>query len=372
MKQTPSFSLRRLALFAMATIACASLPGSSGAAPLVRLAQQYPQQQSQQQQSQQQQPKEQAGARPQVSNDELQEGKKVEAANDATSRLQAAGEFVKKYPKSSLMDTVAKLVAAKIAETQDPAQKATFCETFLTVFKEPAQAKLIYPVEVEAYVKANKPNDALRVAGIALKENPDDVMLLSNMVSLGLEQIKRGDRNYVGPVQQYGAKAVELIEADKKPADLNDTSWADYKTKVLPQIYQSLGLVALMQEKSDEAKPKLEKAIQLNPSDAFSYYLLGSISDNEYQTSYQKYKGMLPGGDRDATLKKALEQMDQTIDLFAHAVALSEGNPQTQALHDKALQDLQLYYNYRHKDKGPAGMQELINKYKRPAASSSD
>jgi len=187
---------------------------------------------------------------------------------------------------------------------------------------------------------------------------------------MGIEQIKRGDRNYVVPVQEYGAKAIELIEADKKPADLTDANWSDYKTKVLPQIYQSLGLVALMQEKNDEARPKLEKAVQLNPADAFSYYLLGNISDIEYQASYQKYKGMLPGADRDATLKKALEQMDQTIDLFAHAVGLSEGDPKTQALHDKALQDLQLYYNYRHKDKGAAGMQELINKYKKPGTGS--
>src|SRR5262249_47966081 len=278
MKQIQSFSLHRHALVALAMVACASLPGGSSASPM-RYLRQSPQQQSQQYGPQQ--PQEPAGPKPQVSNDELQEGKKVEAATDAASRLQAAGEFVKKYPKSGLMDTVAKLVAAKIAESQDPAQKAAFCETFLTVFKDPAQTKLIYPVELEAYIKANKPDDALRVASVALKQNPDDVMLLSNMVSLGIEQIKHGDRNYVGPVQLYGAKAVELIEADKKPADLSDSNWADYRTKILPQIYQSLGLIALMQDKNEEARPRLEKAIQLNPADAFSYYLLGSIADTE-------------------------------------------------------------------------------------------
>jgi tetratricopeptide (TPR) repeat protein len=264
------------------------------------------------------------------------------------------------------------MVAAKIADSQDPAQKANFCETFLTIFKGTPQVAIIYPIQIEAYVKTNKPDDALRVAAVAIKQNPGDVVLLSNIVSWGIEQIRQNNRNYVGPVQEYGAKAIELIEADKKPADLTDANWSDYKTKILPQIYQSLGLVALMQDKNEEARPKLQRAIQLNPSDAFSYYLLGSISDNEYQASYQKYKGMLPGADRDAILKKALEQMDQTIDLFAHAVALSEGDPKTQALHDKALQDLQLYYNYRHKDKGAAGLQELINKYKKPGSSSGD
>ena len=354
MKQIELFSMRRLALLVLVVLVCTSAAVWAG--PRVQYAQQQPQ--------------DPAGPKPQVSNDELQEGKKVEAATDAAGRLQAAGEFIKKFPKSGLMDTVAKLVAAKIAETQDANQKATFCETFLTVFKNTPQTKLIYPVQIEAYIKANKPDEGLRVAGIALQQNPDDVQLLSNVVSLGIDQIKHGDRKYVAPVQQYGAKAIALIEADKKPGDLSDSNWSDYKTKVLPQLYQSLGLVALMQDKSDEARPKLEKAIQLNPSDAFSYYLLGSISDNEYQATYQKYKGMLPGAERETTLKKALELMDQTIDFFAHAVALSEGSPQTQPLHDKALQDLQLYYNFRHKDKGAAGMQELINKYKRPGSSS--
>jgi tetratricopeptide (TPR) repeat protein len=354
MNQIGSFSMRRAALIAMVVIACTSASGRAAGGLRV----QY------------QQPQEQAGSKPQVSNDELQEGKKVESATDAAGRLQAATEFVKKYPKSSLMDTVAKLVAAKISETQDATQRAALCETFLTVFKNTPQTRLIYGVEIEAYINASKPDDALRVAAVAIQQDPDDVQLLSNLVSWGIELIKHGDRKFVDPVQLYGARAISLIEADKKPADLTDSNWSDYKIKILPQIYQSLGLVAAMQEKYDEARPKLEKAIQLNPSDAFSYYLLGSIVDNEYQATYKKYKSMLPGGDRDATLKKALEQMDQTIDLFAHAVALSEGNPQTQALHDKALQDLQLYYNYRHKDKGSAGMQDLINKYKKPASSS--
>jgi tetratricopeptide (TPR) repeat protein len=367
MKQNQSFSIYRPALLALTIIACASLPGRSAASS----PRQYPQQQ----------PQNQAAPKPQTSNDELEDGKKVEAAADAASRLQAAGEFVKKYPKSNLMDTVAKLVAAKIAETPDPNQKAAFCETFLTLFQGTPQARVIYPIEIEAYSSANKPDDALRVeqreldeslAGLASQQNPDDVQLLTRVVSLGIELVKRNNPKYVGPVQQYGAKAIQLIEADKKPADLSDSSWADYKTKVLPQIYQSLGLIALMLQKQDEAKPKLEKAIQLNPSDAFSYYLLGTISDNQYQATYQKYKGMTAGAEREATLNKALEQMDQTIDLFAHAVALSEGNPNTQALHDRAIQDLQLYYNFRHKDKGPAGMQELINKYKKPNAASSD
>jgi len=364
MKHVESYFSSRAALLALIVIAAIGMPGRAAERRQVQYTQQ---------------PKEQAGQKPQVSNDEMQEAKKVDGAADAAGRLRAAADFVKKYPKSTLMDTIAKLVASKISETQDPNQVTSLCEQFLTIFKNTPQAKLIYSVEIDAYNKANKPDDALRVelkeldedlAGLATQPNSDDLPLLTRVVSLAMELVKHNNGKYVGAIQQYGARAISLIEADKKPADLSDSQWADYKTRVLPQIYQSLGLVALMLQKDEDARLKLEKAVELNPSDAFSYYLLGTIADNEYQETYKKYKGMLPGAEQQATLKKALEQMDKTIDLFAHAVALSEGNQQTQALHDKALQDLQVYYNYRHKDKGSAGMQELINKYKKPASSS--
>ena len=67
---------------------------------------------------------------------------------------------------------------------------------------------------------------------------------------------------------------------------------------------------------------------------------------------------------KDSVLKQALAKMDEVVDMFAHAVGLSEGDAASQVLHDQTLQDLQAYYKYRHGGSAD-GLQQLIDKYKK-------
>jgi len=303
-------------------------------------------------------------AKDQPTDAEFQAAKKVEAGKDAAARLQAAGDFVKKYPKSSLLKQVAPLVAAKITDVQDPAQKISLAENYLAVFKEPAQQDVIVPALIDAYVKANRVDDAFKQAAGYLERNPNDVPILTNVTLVGVDQAKRNNTKFVPQIRQYGAKAIELIEAGNKPELLTDAQWTEYKTKWLPLLYQQLGLLAMVTGDAADAKAKLEKSISLNPSDPFSYYLMGGLANDEYTKLAAQYKSMLPGPDQDQTLKKALAEMDLTIDFFAHSVALSDGVPAYLGLHDSLMSDLEKYYKYRHKD-STEGLQQLIDKYKK-------
>jgi hypothetical protein len=58
-------------------------------------------------------------------------------------------------------------------------------------------------------------------------------------------------------------------------------------------------------------------------------------------------------------------KLDEVIELYAHAIGLSEGNAVYQQLHDQLLQDLEAYYKYRHNG-STDGLQQLIGKYKKP------
>ncbi|HEY6328961.1 MAG TPA: hypothetical protein VI756_06465, partial [Blastocatellia bacterium] len=170
---------------------------------------------------------------------------------------------------------------------------------------------------------------------------------------------------YVPQAQKYGASAVAIIESNKKPANVSDADWGQYKTKFLGQLYQSMALMSLATGNEADATAKLQKSVAASPDDPFTYVLLGSIANTHYETLATQYKGMPPGGDQDAMLKKALEQMDQVIDYFAHGVALSEGSAPYKLLHDQVMAQLELLYKYRHK--GTDGLQQLIDKYKKPA-----
>ena len=56
--------------------------------------------------------------------------------------------------------------------------------------------------------------------------------------------------------------------------------------------------------------------------------------------------------------------MDDVIDAYAHAIALTEGNPQYDAMRVGLKADLEGYYKYRHSN-STEGLQALIDKYKK-------
>ncbi|HEY6328126.1 MAG TPA: hypothetical protein VI756_02230, partial [Blastocatellia bacterium] len=153
------------------------------AMPVISRAQQYPGQQSSQQPSGGQ------GA-PQASDAEIQDAKKVQAAADPASALAAAADFVKKHPKSGIMTQVANIVMQKIAGLPDANQIITFSETFQTTFKGPEYDDIITPVLIQAYIKADRIDDAFTKADAFLQKHPDELPTLTQMSLVGAEQIK--------------------------------------------------------------------------------------------------------------------------------------------------------------------------------------
>jgi len=300
----------------------------------------------------------------QASDAEIQAAKKVEAGKDAAAMLLAAGEFVKKYPKSTLLKQVATLVGSKISEVQDLTQKISLVENYLTVFKDAAQQDLVAPMLIDSYFKASKPDEAFKLAAGYFQRNPNDVPMLNNVTMNGVDQVKHRNTQYVTQTKEYGGKAIELIEADKKPELLSDAQWSEYKTKWLPLLYQQLGLMLILTGDSAGAKARLEKAMALNPSDPFNYYFMGGLVNDQYQKLAAQYKSMMPGAEQEKTLKQALGQLDQVIDLYAHSAALSESAPAYKGVHDAVLPDLETYYKYRHNG-STDGLQQLIDKYKK-------
>lgn len=307
----------------------------------------------------------QQGNQGQVPSGEREAFLKIQSAATVPEKLLAATDFVKKYPKSKLRADVAKHVAAKIGETSDPAQRITHSESYLTVFKEDSESGFINPILFDSYIRADRPDDVFRVGEVMLAKDPGDVPVLTQLALYGTDQLKKGNAKFQAQTAQYGAKAIELIEGDKR-GTLDAAQWPDYKTRWLGHLYQSMGIVSLVGHNTAEARTRFEKAAALNKDDAFNYALIGQLINDDYQQTAQKYKSMPAGPERDNALKQAYSLMDQMIDLYARSVALSEGNAAYQPLHDQVLQDLESYYKYRH-DGSTAGLKELIDKYKKPS-----
>jgi hypothetical protein len=298
------------------------------------------------------------------SDGEVKALEKVKSSPDVASKLVAAGEFVKKYPKSTLRSNVVGDVAKEANRIQDGTQRITQLESMLTVFKESSDADVINPILVDAYFKASRDDDGFRVAAGYLAKNPNDLAVLTQITTEGVEQAKKNNAKFVPPSRQYGGKAIEIIESGKKPDTFDDARWSQYQTKWLPMLYQWTGLLAMVAGSNDEAKSRLEKAKSLDASDPFNYYLLGSIVNDEYQKIAQEYQTLTAGPLKDTKRQLAETKLDEVVDIWAHTVALSDGNAQYQQLHDAVLQDIQAYYKYRHKG-STDGLQQLIDKYKK-------
>ncbi len=307
----------------------------------------------------------QTAGQPKVPEAELAEARKVEAAADAAARLAAAGEFLKKYPKSTLRPTLAQMVSAKIGEVTDAAQQITLAEQFHTLFNEPTEAALIDQDLLEAYLRANRFADAFKLADASVDKMPDPVGAMIALVNAGYGQMQQRKTEFVPQTARYAARVIETIEADKRPASVDAAVWTEYRTKQLPQLYRIHGLLLYASGDAATAKTKLQKAIALDPNDMFAYLVLGGLRNEDYQVLANKYKAA-SGAQQADLLKQAQAVLDEVIDHYAHVIALSEGNAQYQQIHDQVLVDLQADYKYRHNN-SLDGLQQLIDKYK-PAA----
>jgi hypothetical protein len=301
-----------------------------------------------------------------ASEGEVKLGERINQAPDVSAKLQLAEEFVKKYPKSSYRQQMAEYVAAQLETVPDPAQKLTLTEKYVSVFTGPGESDRMTPFLVDLYVSNNRHDDAYRVGGAWLAKNPDDSALRTRLALVGIAEAQKKNPKFVNQSTEYAKQAIALMEADKRPAAWDDAQWQQFKAQWLPQLHQALGLVAHASGNEAEARTRLDKAVALGIADPITYVLLADMADKEYGEMATKYKSMMPGAEQNAQLKRALDKLDQVIDLYAHAVALTEGKPEHQPLREQLIQPLTSYYKFRHNG-STDGMQQLIDKYKKPA-----
>ncbi len=306
-----------------------------------------------------------AKAKPKLPEDEAKAASSINTAPDLDAKLTAAADFVKKYPRSAVRLDVAKYLVGQIDLLKDPARKLALAESFQKTFTDDKELEAIRPVILDAYAQTDHLDEAFSLASTILKTNPDDLHVLVQLTFRGAEAAKRKNEKYLAQSTQYGLKAIELIEANKKPAQMDEATWANHKS-VLPQLYQEMGVLALISGNSTEGRARLEKAVTLNPSDPFNYVLIGGIINDDYQRQATRYKEMTDSKQKEEILPQINSLLDSIIDAYAHAVGLSTGRPEYQQLQAPVLQDLTAYYKFRH-NQSVEGLQQLIDKYKTPA-----
>jgi tetratricopeptide (TPR) repeat protein len=299
---------------------------------------------------------------PPVSDAEQQALTKINTATGVEAKLKAAEEYIKKYPKSQMRVRVAGYMADEIILVKEPAQKISLARDFQSTFNQPSEADMIKPALVEAYLNTGKFDEALNESTKHLERNPEDVIMLTQLAWAGATQTQKGAANpkLQQTAMQASTKAIELMEADKKPERMTTEIWNAYRNSWLPRLYQAQGVMLYFSNNKTGAKEKLEKAAGFDPYDPPTLLMMVNVTNEDYQELAKKY-----GAEKKPELlNQALAKLDEVIDWMARAIAATEGNEQFKTAHDQLKENLKQYYSFRHDNKTD-GMNELIQKYKK-------
>jgi hypothetical protein len=300
-----------------------------------------------------------------VSGGERDAAAKVDKAKGAEAKLQAASEFVKKYPNSSLRPKVAKAVADEVAAASDDQLKISLAETYLGFFNEPSEAALVNDALLNAYINAGRTDEAFKMGSARLAKNADDVDLLRSLAVIASNETIKGNNTYAAQGQQYGSKAIELLEADKRPEGVDDAKWASYKAEALPALYRATGIIAYKTNDHATAMARFGKAADMKIADPAVYIIMSELAFDEFDLRNKEYN-VASAADKPAALKRRDDAIDRVIESYAKAVAVTDGQDQYKPANAGLREDLEKFYKNRHNNSSQ-GMQQLIDKYKRPA-----
>jgi hypothetical protein len=308
----------------------------------------------------QEKPKEQ----PKISEDEAKALQKINTAPTTAEKVKLAVEFNKKFKKSSQRSKVADYVAGQISAEKDAAQKLQLAQQFLASFDQPGEADLVKPAQIDAYTMTGKFDEAFAEGAKYLATHPDDAFVHAQLGWSGANQVqKQGPTwKHAQAASQHLAKALEMLEGDKKPEKTDAKYWSEYRNSWLPRLYQAQGVLAYLANDKAKAKDSLEKSVGLDPHELSTLAMLGNIANDEYNELAKRYQTER----KSDLLNKALEKMDEVIDWYARGVAAAEGNAQMKEMQQQMLEQLKQYYAFRHDGKTD-GLQALIDKYKKPA-----
>ncbi|MBX3277286.1 MAG: hypothetical protein KF868_04685 [Acidobacteria bacterium] len=300
---------------------------------------------------------------PKISDGERKALEKINTAADFNAKMQAAGEFVKKFDKSSQRPRVASYMAAEVAKIQDNQQRLQAAQSFTKVFNQPDEVDQVQLMVIETQIQMNKYDDAFSSASQYLTRHPDNVALRTQLAIIGADQAQRQEGKFVQASQQYGAQAIEMMETDKKPEGVETEAWNEYRAQWLPRLYQSQGVLSYVTNNRPAAKELFEKSAGLNDQDPVTLMMIGTIADDEYQDLAKKFNAETAGPGKDALLKQAYTKLDEVIDWYARSVAASDGKADYAPMQQQLMQNLEAYYSARHGSGD--GLKALIDKYKK-------
>lgn len=264
---------------------------------------------------------------------------------------------------------------------KDAAKKVDFAKKYLEKFPNGQYAAYMKQTVIgfkfqqfQTAMQTQNTADLFRIAKEFLSEKNEGIENVTFLFWPALESHRltlRRDYQYAKEGRDFTQQAVSEIEAGKIPAMFQDKAkWeAAEKNKYLATMYQNLGLIDAHDKLTDQAVAELQKALTLEPKQAYTAFQLGLLYQGKYDEDLKKYNALADkeSPEAKAQLEVLHKYADDTIDALGRFMALTEGQANWNSQRNSVEAVLKEYWKTRHPE-DPNGAQKAVDKYKAPAA----
>ena len=164
-------------------------------------------------------------------------------------------------------------------KNDDLAKKNQVADDFLAKYPQSRYRPEVYAWQVQ-YFHSKGDIDKMEVAAdkqLALFPNdPQTLAVVGSTLPRAMNANTQEPAKRLAKAEQYCQKALDLMPALVKPANVNDEDFQKAKNQAAALAYSGLGLVAFRRGKFADAIPHFEQSVKVDPSpDPVNYYLLG-------------------------------------------------------------------------------------------------
>ena len=266
-------------------------------------------------------------------------------AKDVAKAYDLAGQYLAKFPTGQYADFMKKWIAG--------ARGALFNEA----------------------IKAKDMDAMLKVGTERLKESPDDLDYLMGMaLNLRINELFANPPKdtHAAQVTEFSKRAIDLIEAGKLPTGADPAKWK--KDDTLAWLYQNQAIVAMKQDRDDNALQDFEKSTRLAATNAvlktYNALYCGSLRKQKYDAAVARLKA-LPEAERTDTPSEAAKaavadanrEADAAIDCWARFVALAEAQKASEDVRTRISKTASDLFAYRN-PQDPEGFRKLVDGHK--------
>lgn len=166
---------------------------------------------------------------------------------------------------------------------KDPNKKIQAAQDFLAKYPQTRYKQGVLSLLTHEYLMTNQSEKALQTGEQELQVNPNDVQTLAGMAQVltrAFDPSAPDAAQRLDKAEQYSKRAIQVTPTLPKPDTMSEQLFEELKNAALASAHGSLGLVQIRRAKYEEAIPELQEAVRIDPNqDPVNYYLLGKANE---------------------------------------------------------------------------------------------